>query len=174
MRCFYTYPTRFCGQIRKISWEYPLLSGTTNRRGLSLAYSKPWSCWTQICPFAKQCRVRSVGFCQIWVWTVYHSVCDFVNTWICCLPFSIEGWAQDCSNSNIFLKPLFRGNFDPFITNANLGAIAHTSNGTKLSTVYRKKCCNLHNAFMVRRLNIGKNNHLTCYTLAINPLIVIL
>ena len=36
-----------------------------------------------------------------------------------------EGWAQDCSNSNIFLKPLFRGNFDPFVNNANLGAIAH-------------------------------------------------
>ena len=42
----------------------------------------------------------------------------------------IEGWAQDCSNSNIYLKPLFRGNFDPFLNNANLGAIAHTSNGT--------------------------------------------
>ena len=41
-----------------------------------------------------------------------------------------EGWAQDCSNSNIFLKPLFRGNFDPFVNNANLSAIAHTSNGT--------------------------------------------
>ena len=42
----------------------------------------------------------------------------------------IEGWAQDCSTSNIILKPLFRGNFDPFVNNANLGAIAHTSNGT--------------------------------------------
>ena len=42
----------------------------------------------------------------------------------------IEGWAQDCSNSNIFLKPLFRGKFDPFVNNANLGAIAHMSNGT--------------------------------------------
>ena len=29
-----------------------------------------------------------------------------------------------------FLKPLFRGNFDPFVNNANLGAIANTSNGT--------------------------------------------
>ena len=38
--------------------------------------------------------------------------------------------AQDYSNSNIFLKPLFRGNLDPFVNNANLGAIAHTSNGT--------------------------------------------
>ena len=54
---------------------------------------------------------------------------------------------QDCSNSNIFLKPLFRGNFDPFVNNVNSGA-----NGI----VYRKKCCNLHNAFMVRRLSIGK------------------
>ena len=41
-----------------------------------------------------------------------------------------EGWAQDYGNSNIFLKPLFRGKFDPFVNNANLGAIAHTSNGT--------------------------------------------
>ena len=29
-----------------------------------------------------------------------------------------------------FLKPLFRGNLYPFVNNANLGAIAHTSNGT--------------------------------------------
>ena len=42
----------------------------------------------------------------------------------------IEGWAQDYSNSNIFLKPLFRGNLDPLVNNANLGAIAHMSNGT--------------------------------------------
>ena len=41
-------------------------------------------------------------------------------------PQHIEGWAQDYSNSNIFLKLLFRGNLDPFINNANLGAIAHT------------------------------------------------
>ena len=41
-----------------------------------------------------------------------------------------EGWAQNYGNSNIFLKPLFRGNLDPFVNNANLGAIAHTSNGT--------------------------------------------
>ena len=44
--------------------------------------------------------------------------------------YYVEGWAQDYSNSNIFLKPLFRGNFDSFVNNANLGAIAHTSNGT--------------------------------------------
>ena len=43
---------------------------------------------------------------------------------------NIEGWAQGYGNSNIFLKPLFRGNLDPFVNNANLGAIAHTSNGT--------------------------------------------
>ena len=42
----------------------------------------------------------------------------------------LEGWAQDYGNSNIFLKPLFRGNLDPFVNNANLGAIARTSNGT--------------------------------------------
>ena len=43
---------------------------------------------------------------------------------------NFEGWAQDYGNSNIFLKPLFRGNLDPFVNNANLGAIAHASNGT--------------------------------------------
>ena len=47
-----------------------------------------------------------------------------------CNKVHIEGWAQDYGNSNIFLKPLFRGNLDPFVNNANLGAIAHTSNGT--------------------------------------------
>ena len=46
------------------------------------------------------------------------------------VPQQYEGWAQDYGNSNIFLKPLFRGNLDPFVNNANLGAIAHTSNGT--------------------------------------------
>ena len=46
-------------------------------------------------------------------------------TWV-----NFEGWARDYGNSNIFLKPLFRGNLDPFVNNANLGAIAHTSNGT--------------------------------------------
>ena len=44
--------------------------------------------------------------------------------------FYFEGWGQDYSNSNIFLKPLFRGNLDPFVNNANLGVIAHMSNGT--------------------------------------------
>ena len=43
---------------------------------------------------------------------------------------NIKGWAQDYGNSNVFLKPLFRGNLDPFVNNANLGAIAHMSNGT--------------------------------------------
>ena len=55
------------------------------------------------------------------------------NFWIVharALQLHIEGWAQDYGNSNIFLKPLFRGNLDPFVNNANLGAIAHTSNGT--------------------------------------------
>ena len=46
------------------------------------------------------------------------------------LPFSIFHWFKKDINSNIFLKPLFRGNLDPFVNNANLGAIAHTSNGT--------------------------------------------
>ena len=64
---------------------------------------------------------------------LYHNWCYSRKLWA----FSgevrkkyFEGWAQDCSNSNIFLKPLFRGNFDPFVNNATLGAIAHTSNGT--------------------------------------------
>ena len=60
---------------------------------------------------------------KLWV---YH-----LHLGICFLPIShIEGWAQDYSNSNIFLKPLFRGNLDPFVNNANLGAIARMSNST--------------------------------------------
>ena len=84
---------------------------------------------------------------------------------ICLSILHFEGWAQDCGNSNIFLKPLFRGNLDPFVNNANLGAIARI----KIFIVYRKKCCNLHNTFMVRRLGLGKNNHLTYASLALNP-----
>ena len=54
----------------------------------------------------------------------------FINI-MCKLGYpDFEGWAQDYGDSNIFLKPLFRGNLDPFVNNANLGAIAHTSNGT--------------------------------------------
>ena len=85
------------------------------------------------------------------------------------LNIQIEGCEQDISNSNIFLKLLFRGTFDPFVNNANLGDIAHATIGTYISIVYRKKCYNLHNDSMLRRLSIGKNNHLACYSLAINP-----
>ena len=52
------------------------------------------------------------------------------QVWTACTIHHFEGWVQDYGNSNIFLKPLFRGNLDPFVNNANLGAIAHTSNGT--------------------------------------------
>ena len=55
---------------------------------------------------------------KLWGWILVYGIGD------------VEGWAQDYCNSNIFLKPLFRGNLDPFVNNANLGAIAHTSNGT--------------------------------------------
>ena len=55
---------------------------------------------------------------------------DTWSIWRCENIAHIEGWAQDCHNSNIFLKPLFRGNFDSFVNNANLGATAHTSKGT--------------------------------------------
>ena len=54
----------------------------------------------------------------------------YPRAWLPASGEQIEGWAQDWSNSNIFLKPLFRGNFDLFVNNANLGSIAHTSNGT--------------------------------------------
>ena len=32
--------------------------------------------------------------------------------------------------TQIYMKPVFRSNFDPLVNNENLGAIAHTSNGT--------------------------------------------
>ena len=110
--------------------------------------------------FLKFCEVWNTGQGQIWVMAFNYcspdaSVCNAqgcVNE-----QDDLEGWAQDYSNSNIFLKPLFRGNLDPFVNNANLGAIART------------KCCNLHNTFMVRRLDLGKNNHLTYTSLALNP-----
>ena len=65
-------------------------------------------------------RCSSTNICDIFIYTTQTV---FRHHYL-------EGWAQDYSNSNIFLKPLFRGNLDPFINNANLGAIAHTSNGT--------------------------------------------
>ena len=64
-----------------------------------------------------------------WVFSTYHYVKGDRKDIHVLFPY-FEGWAQDCDNSNIFLKPLFRGNLDPFVNNANLGAIAHTSNGT--------------------------------------------
>ena len=54
------------------------------------------------------------------IWTMPWDVGVLVH-----MKVQIEGWAQDYGNSNIFLKPLFRGNLDPFVNNANLGAIAH-------------------------------------------------
>ena len=68
----------------------------------------------------------AVGFTVENQWS--RTVC--VSRIVISLFSHIEGWAQDYGNSNIFLKPLFRGNLDPFVNNANLGAIARTSNGT--------------------------------------------
>ena len=58
-----------------------------------------------------------------------------------------EGSAQDYCNSNIFLKPLFRGNLD------------------------EQWHLNFHclQKEMVRRLGLGKNNHLSYASLALNP-----
>ena len=63
---------------------------------------------------------------------MYQFLCEHGTHWLrkASIHLYIEGWAQDYGNSNIFLKPLFRGNLDPFVNNANLGAIAHMSNGT--------------------------------------------
>ena len=44
--------------------------------------------------------------------------------------FQKTSMSQKTSLSYRGLKPLFRGNLDPFVNNANLGAIAHMSNGT--------------------------------------------
>ena len=41
---------------------------------------------------------------------------------------------QDCSNSNIFLKPLFRGNFDPFVNNAIAGLGGSVGCAVRLET----------------------------------------
>ena len=80
--------------------------------------------WLQIQGSQFESQLGHITFMEI-----YHEI---ISTVI--LPMiqeaHIEGWVQDYSNSNIFLKPLFRGNLDPFVNNANLGAIARTSNGT--------------------------------------------
>ena len=63
-------------------------------------------------------------------WLAFGRGENALNSQKCFITTHIEGWAQDYGNSNTFLKPLFRGNLDPFVNNANLGAIAHASNGT--------------------------------------------
>ena len=35
-----------------------------------------------------------------------------------------RAWRETVVTKNLFLKPWFRGNFDPFVNNANLGAFA--------------------------------------------------
>ena len=47
-----------------------------------IVFSKPWFCWTWICPACKQCRSRSAGFWRsqlIWIYTVWHEVFEFVS-----------------------------------------------------------------------------------------------
>ena len=73
----------------------------------------------------------------IWIYTVYKGAFRFKV-----LKGLTLFWHSKCVNRHVsrverktivtqtVLKPLFRGNFDPFVNNANLGAIAHTSNGT--------------------------------------------
>ena len=57
---------------------------------------------------------------------------SFKRIWLCSLHKASSNSRVERKTvvTNIFLKPLFRGNFDPFVNNSNLGAIAHTSNGT--------------------------------------------
>ena len=71
----------------------------------------------------------SIVYNAVFVYIHSHSG-KYCSSEIAVSDWYIEGRAQDYSNSNIFLKSLFRGNLDPFVNNANLGAIAHMSNGT--------------------------------------------
>ena len=38
--------------------------------------------------------------------------------------YMLRAWRETVVTSNLFWKPCFRGNFDPFVNNGNLGAIA--------------------------------------------------
>ena len=75
-------------------------------------------------------RIEPVVSCMTYIDIRNYYIFPVSVFFVVFLILYFEGWAQDCSNSNIFLKPLFRGNFDPFVNSANLGVIAHTSNGT--------------------------------------------
>ena len=62
---------------------------------------------------------------------------QMTKAWVLSYPLSAQQRLRsDWGNAQADLSlgwehmPLFRGNFDPFVNNANLGAIAHTSNGT--------------------------------------------
>ena len=41
-----------------------------------------------------------------------------------------RAWHETVVTKDLIRKPWFRGNFDPFVNNANLGALLRTSNGT--------------------------------------------
>ena len=79
------------------------------------------SCWKPYSAFeaGRKCE-NTVFYMKIQVTRDWNHLQDLslLNSVESCRGEQFEGWSQDCSNSNIFLKPLFRGNFDPFVNNA--------------------------------------------------------
>ena len=67
-----------------------------------------------------------------------------------------RAWCELVVTKNLFWKPLFRGNFDPFVNNANLGAIAHSEQemGPKFPLFTKKNDLTLIKDFMARGLTL--------------------
>ena len=60
---------------------------------------------------------------------------------------------------NLFWKLWFRGNFDPFVSNANVGAIAQNEQWhLNFHCLSRKKDFNAYKDFMARWLTLVKKN----------------
>ena len=66
-----------------------------------------------------------------------------------------RAWRETVVTKNPFWKSWFRGNFDPFVNNANLEQ-CRTSKGTEISIVYQEKWFNAYIDFMARWLTLVK------------------
>ena len=59
---------------------------------------------------------------------------------------------------NLFWKPWFRGNFDPFVNNANLGAIAQNEQWHLHFHCLPRKLFNAYKRLYGEEINLGKKN----------------
>ena len=61
-----------------------------------------------------------------------------------------RAWCEMVVTKNLFLKPWFRGNVDPFVNNANLGVIAQNEQWHLNFHCLPRKWYNAYKDFMAR------------------------